>query len=85
MKIGSRVSHLSFGEGTVVEIQQDFVVVDFDKFGRKNMISSFLEETATFQKNIEKDTIFKTKDDNKIRDEEILNFLIYRRVWRSRI
>lgn len=77
MKIGSRVSHLSFGEGTVVEIQQDFVVVDFDKFGRKNMISSFLEETATFQKNIEKDTIFKTKDDNKIRDEEILNFLIY--------
>ena len=43
--IGDRVSHIKFGEGTVVDIKQgsrDFEVsVDFDKVGPKRMFASF--------------------------------------------
>ena len=43
--IGDRVSHIKFGEGTVVDIKQgsrDFEVsVDFDRVGPKRMFASF--------------------------------------------
>ncbi len=80
MKVGSRVSHLSFGEGTVVEILQDFVVVDFDKFGKKNMISSFLTEIVATRKNVETEITNAFKEENRISetsDEEIISYLIY--------
>ena len=43
--VGDRVSHVKFGEGTVVDIteqKKDFeVTVDFDKAGRKRMYATF--------------------------------------------
>ena len=44
-KVGDRVSHQKFGEGTVLEIEdgaRDYqVTVDFDEFGQKMMMASF--------------------------------------------
>jgi DNA helicase-2/ATP-dependent DNA helicase PcrA len=44
-KVGDRVSHIKFGEGTVLEIVdggRDFEVkVDFDRAGVKRMFASF--------------------------------------------
>ena len=42
---GDRVSHIKFGQGTVIKIEDDKkdfkVTVDFDKAGRKTMFASF--------------------------------------------
>ena len=44
-EVGDRVSHMKFGEGTVLEIEdgaRDYqVTVDFDEFGQKMMMASF--------------------------------------------
>ena len=44
-KVGDRVSHQKFGEGTVLEIEdgpRDYqVTVEFDEFGQKMMMASF--------------------------------------------
>ena len=43
--VGDRVRHISFGEGTVIDIEdgaKDYKVsVDFDKFGVKKMFAGF--------------------------------------------
>lgn len=44
-KVGDRVRHVKFGEGTVLDIKKEkkdyLVSVDFDQYGQKNMFASF--------------------------------------------
>ncbi|MGN8115202.1 ATP-dependent helicase [Labrys sp. 22185] len=42
-KVGTRVFHLKFGYGEVVEVDGNKLTVDFDKAGRKRVVDSFVE------------------------------------------
>lgn len=46
--VGSRVFHQKFGFGTVAEIEGNKLIVDFDSFGRKSVISTFVEIVDKF-------------------------------------
>jgi DNA helicase-2/ATP-dependent DNA helicase PcrA len=41
--VGGRVFHIKFGPGTVAAVDGNKLTVDFDKAGRKMVLSSFVQ------------------------------------------
>jgi len=41
-KVGERVFHQKFGNGTVTEVEGNKLTIDFDRAGRKRVLDSFV-------------------------------------------
>jgi len=44
LKPGDRVFHLKFGNGTIAEMEDDKLTIDFDKAGQKRVLAAFVEK-----------------------------------------